>query len=80
MKKKKDSENTEKVKAFSYEFSGNELFYFLFKKKICPKCGGKMKQSKCAEIVDGSIYKSASVPLYVSGRRVKHYYCELPIT
>ena len=62
------------AKGFSYEFSGKELLYFLFKKKICPKCGGKMTQNKCSEIVDGSIYKSPSVPLYISGRMVKRYF------
>lgn len=59
---------------FRYEFTGNELSYFLFKKKKCPQCGGKMKKNKCAETVDGSRYNTASVPLYIRGRVVKHYF------
>lgn len=62
------------AKGFRYEFSGNELSYFLFKKKICPKCGGKMMQNKCAETVDGSRYNTVSVPLYIRGREIKRYF------
>lgn len=61
---------------FLYEFSENELFYYLFKKKKCPKCGGKMTKNKCAEIVDGAKFNTVSKPLYIVGRReIKHYYC-----
>lgn len=62
------------AKGFRYEFSANELSCFLFKKKICPKCGGKMKQHKCAEIADGSKYNTASVPLYIRGQEIKRYF------
>ncbi len=61
--------------AFSMEFTGKELSYLLFKKKICPKCGGKMKKQKCSEIVDGrKMYTSMSAPLYVQRREVRHDY------
>lgn len=59
---------------FRYEFSGNELSYFLFKKKKCPKCGGKMTKNKCAETVDGAKFNTVSVPLYIRGREIKSYY------
>lgn len=64
-------------KSFIYEFTLKELAYFLFKKKSCPRCGGTMKKEKCCEIVDGSIFNTNSVPLYIQGRsQVKHYfYC-----
>lgn len=64
------------IQSFRYEFTAKELFYFLFKKKICPKCNGNLKKEKCCEIVDGSIFNTDSVPLYIKGRQVKHYfYC-----
>lgn len=62
------------AKGFRYEFSGNELFYFLFKKKVCPKCGGKMTKNKYAETVDGVKFNTASIPLYIRGREIKSYY------
>lgn len=59
---------------FRYEFSVNELFYFLFKKKKCPKCGETMLKNKCAETVDGAKFNTMSVPLYIQGREIKSYY------
>ncbi len=59
--------------AFSMEFTPRELSYFLFKRKICPKCGGKMQKQRCSEIVDGrKMYTSMSAPLYVQRREVRH--------
>lgn len=60
--------------AFVYQFTVKEVSYLLFKKKICPKCGGKMRKQKCSEIVDGARFDSASAPLYTKRREVKHYY------
>lgn len=48
--------------------------YFLFKAKKCPKCGGEMKKEKCCELVDGSRFNTNSVPLYIQGSQVKHYF------
>ena len=62
------------VQSFTYDFTAKELTYFLFKKKICPQCGGLMEKKKCYEIVDGSIYNTNSVPLYIQGRQVKRYF------
>ena len=59
---------------FRYEFTGKEFSYFLFGKKICPNCGGKMIKNKCAETVDGAKFNTVSVPLYVQGREIKCYY------
>ncbi len=61
-------------KGFRYEFSGKELTYFLFKEKVCPSCGGVLKKSKSFETVDGSIFDTVSVPLYIKGRKVKRYF------
>lgn len=63
-----------KLESFRYEFTMKELFYFLFRKKNCPKCGNKMKKSKGYEMVDGSIFNTNSVPLYIQGREVKYYH------
>lgn len=60
--------------SFVYMFTPKEFFYLLFKKKICPKCGGKMTKQKCSEIVDGTKFDSLSAPLYTKRPEVKHYY------
>ncbi len=63
------------AKAFAMEFTAKELSYLLFKKKICPKCGGKMTKQRCSEIVDGRImYDSMHEPLYMKRREVRHDY------
>ena len=60
--------------AFRYDFTVRELNYFLFGKKICPRCGGKMEKGKAYETVNGSIFKSNTSPLFIQGAKVKHYY------
>ena len=60
--------------SFRYDFTMKELGYFLFKKKVCPNCGEKMYKEKCCETIDGSIFNTNSVPLYIRGRQVKHYF------
>lgn len=60
--------------SFVYQFTVKELSYLLFKKKSCPKCGGKMTKQKCSEIVNGKQFDTASAPLYNKRPEVKHYY------
>lgn len=63
------------MKSFRYDFTMKELKYFLFNKKNCPKCNHKMIKSKGYELVDGSIFNTTSIPLYIKGRKeVKHYH------
>lgn len=62
------------MKSFRYEFTMNELSYFLFGKKNWPKCENKMEKNKGYEMVDGSIFNTNSVPLYIQGREVKYYH------
>lgn len=62
------------MQSFRYDFTAKELTYFLFKKKTCPKCGEKMEKEKCGETIDGSVFNTNSVPLYIQGRQVKHYF------
>ena len=59
---------------FRYEFTGKELVYFLFGRKKCPECGTKMKKTKRFRTVDGAKFNTASVPLYIKGRKIKEYY------
>lgn len=59
--------------AFRYEFTGNELSYFLFKKKICPKCGGKMIKSKGYETIEGRLVNRKSDGFFVPNAKVKRY-------
>lgn len=53
------------IKAFRYDFTMKELSYYLFSKKKCPNCGNKMVKNKGYEMIDGSIFKTNSVPLYI---------------
>lgn len=33
-----------------------------------------MSKEKCCETVDGSVFDTSSVPLYISGRKVRRYF------
>lgn len=58
---------------FRYDFTGKELSYFLFGKKVCPKCKGKLIKSKGYETVEGAKFNSRSSAFFVSNTNVKHY-------
>lgn len=60
-----------KPDAFRYDFTMRELFYFLFSKKKCPKCGTIMEKKKDYEIVKGTNFSQRSVVNQNS--KVKHY-------
>lgn len=68
------------MESFRYDFTMKELSYFLFKKKKCPKCGGKMKKEKCCETVEESVFNTNTVPLYIQGHQVKHYFYRFSCT
>ena len=58
---------------FRYDFTMRELGYFLFAKKVCPRCSGKLKKEKSFEIVPCSQFSTKSHR--ISGtRKVKHYF------
>lgn len=59
--------------AFRYDFAGKKLKCFLFGKKICPKCNGKLLQSKGYETVDGSTFNSRTESFFIPNPKVKHY-------
>lgn len=62
------------MRSFRYDFTATEMAYLLFARKTCPLCGGRMSKEKCCETVDGSVFNTNSVPLYISGRKVRHYF------
>ena len=67
-----------KTKGFAYQFTGKELMFVLFGRKLCPECGEKLTRQKQENIVDGKSISSVSTPLYIQGRKVKKYnyiYC-----
>lgn len=35
--------------SYGVELTGKEILYFFFKKKVCPKCGEKMRKEKQVE-------------------------------
>lgn len=59
--------------AFRYEFTGKELVYFLFKKKMCPHCGGKLSKTKNYETVEGRKLNNTQEAFFVSNARVRRY-------
>lgn len=62
-----------KHNALRYDFTGKELIYFIFKKKICPKCGGIMIKSKGYETVKGAVFNGKTDPFFIQNAKVKHY-------
>ncbi len=61
--------------AFRYDFTPQEFFYFLFKKKKCPRCGGHLVKNKCSEIVDGNkYYADVKKSLFLHRNEVKRYF------
>lgn len=59
--------------AFRYEFTGRELMYFLFKKKVCSRCGYKLSKVKDFETIDGYLLNSTQEAFFVPNAKVKCY-------
>ena len=59
--------------AFQYQFTPRELKYFLFSKKTCPRCGGRMDQSKGYETRTGAELNSHTNDFFVPNANVKKY-------
>ena len=62
-----------KTQGFQYEFTTKDLLWFLFGKKISPKCGGKLIKRKDVVIAKGSDLNSKSDPFFASQINVKCY-------
>ena len=66
----------------SLSFSWKEIVYLLFKKKDCPKCGGKMKK-RLEMPTDYSLRTETRSPLFKDGVKVKekeytsHFLCPI---
>ena len=60
--------------AFRYEFTGKELIYFFFRKKTCPRCGGKLSKTKDYKTVDGHLLNNTQNAFFVSNAKVKCYH------
>lgn len=63
---------------FAYNFTPKELRYFLFGKKVCPRCGGHMEKSKEYETISGAEYNAIHKPTThgwypTSAQKVKYY-------
>lgn len=62
-----------KHQAVRYDFTMRELGYFLFGKKKCPKCGGKLEKTKIYETRQGSEFNSKRGTFLAQNATVKHY-------
>ena len=59
--------------AFRYDFTGKELVYLLFRKKICPKCNCRMIKRKGYETVYGAAFNKKIDAFFTPNAKVKHY-------
>ena len=76
MKKTKPSWEARPHTASSYSFTPREFRYFLFGKKICPSCGGKLQRQKQFFSPRGALPKTfRQVDIYfINTEKVKYYY------
>lgn len=58
--------------AFRYKFTPSEMVYFLFKKKICPRCGSRLIKEKGYITVKGSELNEKE-PFFRPDANVKDY-------
>ena len=59
--------------AFCYSFTPREMWYFLFGKKICPRCGGTLRKCKDHITLHGEMPHSHDQPIRIDTSRVKYY-------
>ena len=62
-----------KHQAVRMDFTMKELRYFLFVKKICPVCGGKLQRRNRWETKLGAEFHSIREPFLADNARVKYY-------
>ena len=66
-----------KPTAFFCSFTPKELSYFLFGKKRCPKCGGKLVRSKESFTTKGALpntINTSSGATHIDTTKVRYYY------
>ena len=59
--------------AYRYQLTPQEMFYFLFRKKICPRCGAMMDKQKDFVTVKGIDLKEESHLFFRPDVDVKDY-------
>ena len=62
-----------KYQAVRIDFTPKELKYFLFAKKICPRCSGRLIRSKEYETRYGWEFHETREPFLADNERVKYY-------
>ena len=62
-----------KYQAVRMDFTPKELKYFLFAKKICPRCGGKLSRSKEYRTRYGWEFHESRDPVFSDNAKVKYY-------
>lgn len=58
---------------FRYDFTWQELCYFLFGNKKCLHCGGNLERHKDFEFRRGSDFNTRQDAFFRSNAKVKHY-------
>lgn len=58
---------------FKYEFTLKELWFYLFGKKICPKCGNKLMKTKEYEIKTDLYHSEGADSIFKPDSKVKQY-------
>ena len=61
-----------KHQAIRIDFTPRELWYFLFRKKICPRCGGRLEKHKKWETRLGSEFASSGEEFLAGNMKVKY--------
>ena len=64
---------SEKHTAFCYSFTPREMWYFLFGKKICSRCGGALRKCKGHATLHGRCPIPTINPSGSDTSRVKYY-------
>ncbi len=75
--KKQENWDKKKPTAFYYSFKPRELKYFLFGKKLCPRCGGKLVRSKESFTTRGALpntINTSSDVTFIDTSKVKYYF------
>lgn len=59
---------------FNYSFTPKELFFYLFRKKVCPCCGGKLEKFKECTIREGrELQPQSGQKFYMDNEPVRDY-------
>ena len=70
-----------KYDGFNYSFTPKELWFLLFGKKVCPRCGNVLVKHKgFRELMGRDLNEGSGDPFFVPQSRIKDYeytfYCD----